>query len=86
MYRNVKTSNPVDTKVIRTTSISLIPYYSDLYMLINVIGSRSRKWKALQLATLGNTFEVLAQHRIGGMQLAVYAKKKLANKVTGFPL
>ena len=51
--------------------------------ILIMAGSRSRKWKALQLATLGNTFEVLAQHKIGGMQLAVYAKKKLANRITG---
>ena len=46
-------------------------------------GSRSRKWRSLLLNALGSTFEVLAQHKIGGMQISVYAKKRLAKKITG---
>ena len=46
-------------------------------------GRRSRAWRALQLSSLGSTYDVIAQHKAGGMQIAVYAKKKLANKITG---
>ena len=46
-------------------------------------GSRSRAWRALQQASLGNTFDCLTKHKLGGMQLAVYAKKRITKKVFG---
>lgn len=46
-------------------------------------GRRSRAWRALQLSSLGSTYDVIAQHKAGGMQIAVYAKKKLTSKITG---
>ena len=46
-------------------------------------GRRSRAWRTLQINSLGNTFETLVQDKIGGIQLAVYVKKKLKNRISG---
>jgi inositol polyphosphate 5-phosphatase INPP5J/K len=46
-------------------------------------GHRSRAWKALQSAALGKNFTCIAQHRMGGLQLAVYVKKRVANRIKG---
>lgn len=46
-------------------------------------GRRSRAWKKIQETTFGRSFECLAQHKIGGIQLAVYCKRKLAKRVQG---
>lgn len=46
-------------------------------------GHRSKAWRALQDASLGKTFTCLAQHKMGGLQIAVYAKKNIANKIQG---
>jgi len=37
----------------------------------------------VQRAALGKQYVCLAQHRLGGMQLAVYCKKALKGKVQG---
>jgi hypothetical protein len=49
-------------------------------------GHRSVNWKALQEASLGKNFTCLAQHRMGGLQIAVYAKKHVAGKVQGLQI
>jgi hypothetical protein len=46
-------------------------------------GRRSRTWRAFQIGALGSTYDVIAQHKIGGIQIAVYAKKRLASRITG---
>ena len=46
-------------------------------------GHRSRAWKTLQSSALGKIFTCIAQHRMGGLQLAVYVKKRIANKIKG---
>jgi hypothetical protein len=46
-------------------------------------GHRSRAWRAIQKQTLGKSYECLAQHKMGGLQIAVYAKKSIAKKVQG---
>ena len=46
-------------------------------------GRRSKAWRKLQSLSLGKSFEKLAQHKLGGIQLAVYAKKKLSKAVQG---
>jgi phosphatidylinositol-bisphosphatase len=37
----------------------------------------------MQISALGSVYDIIAQHKIGGIQIAVYAKKKLANRITG---
>lgn len=46
-------------------------------------GRRSRKWRQLQQQGLGRAYECLAQHKIGGIQIAVYIKKKYRGIVEG---
>lgn len=46
-------------------------------------GHRSRAWRALQTVALGQSFACIAQHRMGGLQIAVYVKKNIADKVQG---
>lgn len=46
-------------------------------------GHRSRAWKKLQKASLGKSFTCVANHRMGGLQIAVYAKKNVAAKIQG---
>lgn len=46
-------------------------------------GHRSAAWKALQLESLGNRFECITQHRIGGIHIGVYIKKRLIRRVKG---
>jgi hypothetical protein len=46
-------------------------------------GHRSRAWRALQTAALGKSFACVAQHRMGGLQIAVYVKKNIADKIQG---
>lgn len=44
-------------------------------------GHRSRAWKILQKAALGKNFTCLAQHKIGGIQTAIYVKKNIINNI-----
>ena len=46
-------------------------------------GHRSKAWRALQTASLGKGFVCLAQHRMGGLQIGIYAKKNVASKIQG---
>jgi hypothetical protein len=46
-------------------------------------GHRSRAWRSIQRSALGKSFECLAEHKMGGLQIAVYAKKKIANQIQG---
>ena len=46
-------------------------------------GHRSRAWRALQIDSLGKSFVCLAQHRMGGLQIGIYAKKNVASKIQG---
>lgn len=46
-------------------------------------GHRSRIWKAIQKKKLGKSFECLAQHKMGGIQLSVWAKKRIVKKIHG---
>jgi hypothetical protein len=44
-------------------------------------GHRSKAWKTLQKISLGKDFTCLAQHRMGGIQIAVYTKKHIKKDV-----
>ena len=46
-------------------------------------GHRSRAWRAAQKKYFGKGFTALAQHRMGGLQISVFARKALAKKVQG---
>eukprot|EP01041_Mallomonas_annulata_P002141 gene2141-4173_t len=47
-------------------------------------GRRSRAWRALQENAVGQNFERIASHKMGGIQIAVFAKKTVAKKVKAF--
>jgi len=46
-------------------------------------GHRSRAWRALQKKVFGKQYKCLAQHKMGGLQLAVYGSKRFAKQVQG---
>jgi len=47
-------------------------------------GHRSRKWKEIQNRCLGPQFMNLCHHKMGGLMLNVYCKKKIKKMITGF--
>ena len=46
-------------------------------------GSRSRAWAGLQSIALGRKFDLLSRHKIGGIQIAAFSKKKFAKQICG---
>ena len=44
-------------------------------------GHRTRRWRELQRKVLGKEFGCLASHKMGGMFISIYMKKKAMNKV-----
>jgi len=49
-------------------------------------GHRSRKWKAIQSHCLGSQFVNLCHHKMGGLMLNVYCKKRIKKMITGIQL
>ena len=49
-------------------------------------GHRSRKWKAIQSHCLGSQFVNLCHHKMGGLMLNVYCKKRIRKMITGMQL
>ena len=46
-------------------------------------GHRSRAWRALQKKALGKQYKCIAQHKMGGLQMAVYATKRASKQIKG---
>jgi hypothetical protein len=46
-------------------------------------GSRSIKWRELTSKTLGRNYEIIAQHKLGGIQLSIFANQKGRELVEG---
>ena len=49
-------------------------------------GRRSIKWRKLQTEGLGKTFIHLTQHKLGGMQIGVFVKKKYSKLIKSIEL
>jgi hypothetical protein len=46
-------------------------------------GHRSRAWEQIQLQYFKKKFTCMAKHRMGGLQLSVYVKKRIAKHIQG---
>ena len=46
-------------------------------------GHRSRAWRALQKKIFGKAFKCVAQHKMGGLQIAVYGNQKACKLIQG---
>lgn len=46
-------------------------------------GSRSRAWAILQKAALGPQFELICRHKVGGTQIAFFARSEFADCIEG---
>lgn len=49
-------------------------------------GHRSRAWRDLQKKTFGKGYKCVAQHRMGGLQIAVYGNKKACKLIQGMQI
>lgn len=49
-------------------------------------GHRSRAWRALQKKVLGKQYKCIAQHKMGGLQMAVYGTKKASKLIQGMQI
>ena len=49
-------------------------------------GHRSRAWRALQKKVFGKQYKCIAQHKMGGLQMAVYGSKRAAKQVQGLQI
>jgi hypothetical protein len=49
-------------------------------------GHRSKAWRIIQRNALGKSFECVAEHKMGGLQIAVFAKKNVAKHVQGLQI
>lgn len=46
-------------------------------------GHRSRKWNSIQQKYLGRAFKCVSRHKMGGLLIAVYAKKRAMRAIQG---
>lgn len=49
-------------------------------------GRRSKAWKMIQQYMLGKEFQCISHHKMGGMQLSLYAKPEIADMVEGYQI
>ena len=49
-------------------------------------GHRSKAWRIIQRNALGKSYECVAEHKMGGLQIAVFAKKSVAKHVQGLQI
>ena len=46
-------------------------------------GHRSKTWRKIQKSILGKQYDCLAQHKMGGLQIAVHVKRSIVKKIIG---
>ena len=46
-------------------------------------GHRSKAWRKLMNSSLGKSFTCVANHKMGGLQIAVFVKKNVAGRIQG---
>ena len=49
-------------------------------------GHRSRKWRQIQSKLLGSAFRCIARHKMGGLLIAVYAKRSVSREIEGLQI